>query len=483
MAMSFRTRLFVVATLIVSTVLVLVISLGWSRVLSFEVERLDERLCSEARRMDGHTRRWEDLNRLEVDVMGKLRLVSTDQLMFRFEALDGPQSFQSSHWHPELSVDSLRWETARTRYGPVNRGDSRPPALDQTPGRGEEAVSQGVCSVSSFGSEAGSWRVAMIRSPDGRSIVAADLAATKADLQSALQSALMLVVPLALALSALGAWMLAAMTMRPVNRLRDSMRNVTQKALDQRLPTVGEDIEFRELIGAYNTMLERLQASFQHASRFSADAAHELRTPLTILRGRLEEAVNKSNNRAVQAELTDLQDEVSRLSGIVRKLLLLSQADAGRLALTITEIDLSAMLGEMLSDTEMLLGGQKLSSAIEPHLMTQGDTMLLRQLFNNLISNAVRYCQVDGAISIAGRALPGGTEGVFSNTCEPVLQESRARFFDRFFRGEASHNRSVEGNGLGLSLAREIARAHGGDLTLEPSALDLVKVRLFLPKV
>ncbi|MFZ4480296.1 MAG: ATP-binding protein [Rhodoferax sp.] len=323
----------------------------------------------------------------------------------------------------------------------------------------------------------------MFRSPDGRSIVAADLAATKGDLQNALQNALMLVVPLALALSALGAWLLAAMTMRPVNRLRDSMRNVTQKALDQRLPTAGEDIEFRELIGAYNTMLERLQASFQHASRFSADAAHELRTPLTILRGRLEEAVNKSDNRAVQAELTDLQDEVSRLSGIVRKLLLLSQADAGRLALTITEIDLSAMLGELLSDTEMLLGGQKLSSAIEPHLMTQGDTMLLRQLFNNLISNAVRYCQVDGAISVAGRALPGGTEVVFSNTCEPVLQESRARFFDRFFRGEASHNRAIEGNGLGLSLAREIARAHGGDLTLEPSALDLVKVRLFLPRV
>jgi signal transduction histidine kinase len=272
------------------------------------------------------------------------------------------------------------------------------------------------------------------------------------------------------------------MTMRPVNRLRDSMRAVTQKALDQRVSTSGEDIEFRELIAAYNTMLDRLQTSFQQASRFSADAAHELRTPLTILQGRLEQAVNMSDNRAVQAELSGLQDEVGRLSGITRKLLLLSQADAGRLALNLNAVDLSSMLGELLTDAEMLLDGQVLSSAIEPHLMTQGDTLLLRQLFNNLISNAVRYCLPGGAIDVAACAAPDGVDVFFRNACEPIDAESRARFFDRFYRGEASHNRAVEGSGLGLSLAREIARAHGGDLILQSGAVDEVIVRLHLPR-
>jgi signal transduction histidine kinase len=228
-------------------------------------------------------------------------------------------------------------------------------------------------------------------------------------------------------------------------------------------------------------MLERLQISFQQASRFSADAAHELKTPLTILQGRLEQAVNHSDNRAIQAELTGLQDEVGRLTSITRKLLLLSQADAGRLALNITQIDLSGMLVELLSDAEMLLSGQELSSAIEPNLFTQGDVLLLRQMFNNLVSNAVRYCRPAGSILVTASARHGGIEVVFRNACDPISQESRSHFFDRFYRGEASHNRAIEGNGLGLSLAREIARAHGGDLMLMRSVLDQVLVRLWLP--
>jgi len=482
MTMSFRTRLFAVAVCIVSTVLALVVSLGWSRVLSYEVERLDERLCMEARRLDRQALQEQDLNRLASDVMGKLRLGSTDQLMFRFESVAGPGSFQSAHWHTELNIDSLGWETARTRFGPANTGAARPVPPDQSSVSSGEPGPPGSCSVSSFESQGSTWRAVLYRSPEGRGVVAADLAATKAELQSALHRALTVVVPLALALTALGAWLLASLTMRPLNRLRDAMRGVTQKALDQRLPWRGEDLEFRELIAAYNTMLDRLQASFQQASRFSADAAHELKTPLTILQGRLEQAVRQSDKRAVQAELTGLQDEVGRLAGITRKLLLLSQADAGRLALNVTAVDLSGMLGELLSDAEMLLTGQKLTSAIEPQLRAQGDALLLRQLFNNLTSNAVRYCRAGGSIVVAGRALSDGIEVIFSNACEPVTQESRVQFFDRFYRGDSSRNRAVEGNGLGLSLAREIARAHDGDLTLEPSALDVVRVRLWLPK-
>jgi len=446
MVISFRLRLFVVAALIVSTVLALVMGLGWSSVLSFEVQRLDERLCSEARRLGNETLRVEGLERLEVDVMRKLRLEKPSQLMLHFEP----------------------------------RGDARPAEPFSTEPR-RERTPPGECSLSAVESEGTNWRTAIYLSSEGRSTVAADLAATKAELQGALRRALMIVVPLALALSALGAWLLAALTMRPVNRLRDSMRAVTQMALDQRLASRGEDIEFRELITAYNTMLARLQASFQQASRFSADAAHELRTPLTILQGRLEHAVNKSDNPAVQAELSALQDEVGRLSGITRKLLLLSQADAGRLALHVDAVDLSGMLAELLIDAEMLLGGQKLSSAIEPHLMTRGDALLLRQLFNNLISNAVRYCVPGGAIAVTARSISVGTEVTFRNACNPISAESRACFFDRFYRGDASHNRAIEGNGLGLSLAREIARAHGGDLSLQSSAEDEVVMRLLLP--
>jgi two-component system, OmpR family, heavy metal sensor histidine kinase CusS len=111
----------------------------------------------------------------------------------------------------------------------------------------------------------------------------------------------------------------------------------------------------------------------------------------------------------------------------------------------------------------------------------QGDVVLLRQLLNNLISNAARYCRSGGWIELRARTLPAGVEVEFFNASNTISEEDRARFFDRFYRGDAAHNRSVDGYGLGLSLAREIARAHGGDLFLVPTELDCVKVRLTLP--
>ncbi len=461
MTISFRTRLFVSATLIVGCVLLPVVGLGWSRILSFEVGRLDERLCMEARRLLMPPKPGEDFHRLQADMLGKLRLSQAQQLMLRLEPREGQSGLQSEYWPAGLAIDSLDWRSATPQERPGAAGN---------------------CALASFEASGASWRAALHSAPEGRSFVAADLVELKGELQGALRSALTLVIPLALALSALGAWLLAALTMRPVNRLRKAMLSVTQKALDQRLPSGGEDREFKELIAAYNAMLANLEQSFAQATRFSADAAHELKTPLTILQGRLEQAVNNAHDPVLQADLTGLQDEVARLANITRKLLLLSQADAGRLALHLSTLDLSAMLKELLLDAEMLLSDQKLDSRIAPQLVTQGDALLLRQLFNNLLSNAVRYCRSAGVITVTARALPDGIECVFGNPCETIGPECRAHFFDRFYRGDASRNRRTDGHGLGLSLAREIARAHSGELTLQASAPDQVLMRLWLPK-
>jgi signal transduction histidine kinase len=357
--------------------------------------------------------------------------------------------------------------------GPPKREESRPePAGRQAPG---------ACSLTSFTVAGARWRAAQFTTPAGSSFLSVDLAATEAELRGALRGALKIVIPLALALTALGAWLMSSLTMRPVLRLRDAMAGVTQKALDQRLPTAGEDREFRELIDAYNTMLARLEASFWQATRFSADAAHELRTPLTILQGRIEQALNRSEHGAIHDELTDMLEEVGRLATITRKLLLLSQADAGRLPLHLSGVDLTEMLDGLVADAQMLLTGQSLSSDVERGLITQGDALLLRQLLNNLLSNAVRYCLPGGWIRVAGRRLPAGIEVIFANATAPIAAEERRRFFDRFYRGDPAHGRGTEGSGLGLSLAREIARAHGGDLTLEPSVGTEVRLRLWLP--
>jgi two-component system, OmpR family, heavy metal sensor histidine kinase CusS len=496
LTLSFRTRLFAVSALIVGAVLLAAMTFGWSRVLEVEVERLDDRLCMEARRVatqpfrGGRGDRGDSLSRLESDVALKLRLASPEQLMIGFDPANEGAGGPSIRWRGAPLADSLVWTPSRQRDAlvpPPERLRRSPPGepLDEPhphprPRPGPPALD--TCALASFTSGNREWRAARYDAPAGRSVMAADLASVRAELQSALRSTLTFVIPIALGLTALSAWVLSSLSLRPVNRLRVAMKDVTQQALDRRLPSDGEDREFKALIGDYNTMLARLEASFHQASRFSADAAHELKTPLTILQGRLENAVRRSDTLAVQADLTDMLDEVGRLATITRKLLLLSQADAGRLPLSLAHVDLAELLGELMIDAQMLVTDQGLSCDIEPDLVTRGDALLLRQLFNNLVNNAVRYCRPGGAIEVRSRKLPGGVETTFTNPTRAIAAEERGRFFERFFRGDPAHSRRVEGSGLGLSLAREIARAHGGELTLELSAPDEVKLRIWLPR-
>lgn len=481
---SFRTRLFLIATLIVAAVLAIVLALIWSSTLQFEVERLDEQLCMEARRIA--TRPTDGGQNLELDLLGKLRLSSARQLMARFEPAFDDAGFQVGQARLVQSIDALPWQAAKR----FNRAAARehpaplPPAPEFAPPPEFLPPGQrprGSCSLASFEQQNRYWHAALFTFPRGRSFVAADLAAPKAELQQILQQALKIVIPLAMALTALGAWLLANLSMKPLNRLREAMKNVDQKALDQRLPNSGEDREFKELIDAYNTMLGRLEASFQQASRFSADAAHELKTPLTILRGRLEQAISRSDNRAIQLDLSTMLDEVGRLASIIRKLLLLSQADAGQLALHMSHIDLKQLLETLIEDMLMLLQGQQLQCDISPDLQLRGDADLLTQLFNNLFSNALRYCPADGLIKISARPSKQGIELLVSNNCLPITPQERQRLFERFYRGDAAHNREIDGHGLGLSLALEIARAHGGKLSLQASAPDQFQLQLWLP--
>ncbi len=487
-----------------------VITVGYVRVLAFEVERLDDRLCLESRRMATQPLEGENFTRLEPDLLAKLRLTQAAQLMIKLESGSGrsngsspgrpAQNLQSNNWRDALLLDGEHWTPAvfnvatpdDSANGTINNhpmpGDTRPPkpVNPQEPTRTLKTpklpnpVESGACALTTFEAQQQQWRAARFTSGSTRSVVAADLAATKAELQSAFKQALKMVLPVALVLTALGAWSMSSLTMRPVNRMRRAMAGVTQKALNTRLPTQGEDHEFVVLIDAYNTMLARLEKSFQQASRFSSDAAHELKTPLTILQGRIEQALSISKSAALQADLMGLQDEVSRLAEITRKLLLLSQADAGAMPLQRSAIDMSRLLDELASDAQMLLSNQTLQCNIDRRLFVMGDKVLLQQLMNNLISNAVRYCRVGGKIKLTASAREGGIEIVLANSSRVINDADRARFFDRFYRADPSHNRGIEGSGLGLSLSREIALAHGGDLVLKASAPDVVKLRLTL---
>lgn len=454
--MSFRTRLFVLALLLVGVVVSAVLYAGWASLLSHESDRLNVRLCIEARRLAQEPRHASEPRRLENDLISKLHLENPTQLSF-VVGQAGSTSKEFRGGTPPPDINAIRWQACEPADGALAG-----------------------CAVGATGAD-GEWRWGRMMAGANIAVVGADLAATLGGLRRELMGTLATIIPISLALAALVAWLIAAAAIRPVTRLQDAMVKTRTASLDRRLDDAGEDAEFGELIATYNDMLARLQASFEQASRFSADAAHELMTPLAILRGRIEESRRREENESAQAEWDDLLDEVGRLIAIVRKLLLLSRADAGQLPLERKEVDLSALLHELAADAEMAAVAP-MTVQVAEGLRVSADPTLLRQLLNNLMSNALRYCTRPGWIRITGASAGHAVSVCFANASTALSSAERAHLFDRFYRGDASRTRGTGGSGLGLSIATEIALAHGGSLVLDPGPDDEVSLTLTLPK-
>ncbi len=326
------------------------------------------------------------------------------------------------------------------------------------------------------------WRVALAATTTCRVAIAFDEAAVSAEMR-VIRNALLLAVPAALVLIALGAWFMATRALRPLRQLTSTIRRVSAEGLDRRVAAGKEDREFAELIEVFNAMLERLERGFTQASRFSADAAHELRTPLTILQGELERLIqNAADGEPLQVALAGILDEVRRLSMISRKLLLLSRADAGRLRLDRQPLDLSARLGLLLEDTRLVAPELRVTGEIAAGLTADVDAGLIDQLLQNLISNAIKYNIPDGWIHITAARSSREIFVSISNPSEGLGADEVERVFERFYRADRAHGRGIDGVGLGLALAREIARAHGGDLAFQIGADARVFLQLTLPR-
>ena len=325
------------------------------------------------------------------------------------------------------------------------------------------------------------WRFIAMRNPSVTLLLGTDMAELQAELRR-LKIAYAMAVPLGLLLLASGGWLLAKQALRPVRILTQVAGNITAKGLDQRVQASRADQEFQSLIDVINGMLNRLEVSFRQAARFSADAAHELKTPLTILQGQLNQALRSAPaDSAEQRTYADLLDEVQRLKSIVRKLLLLAQSDSGQLRLSVQKVCINRELEALFEDLPLLAPGLTLSQDLAPDVCVMADPDLLRQVLQNLISNAIKYNHKRGTLSCLLSQKDGQAVLSISNTTTPGMTVDRERLFDRFYRGDAAHNRNVDGTGLGLSLAREISRAHGGDLIADEALDGWITFRLNLP--
>jgi len=272
-------------------------------------------------------------------------------------------------------------------------------------------------------------------------------------------------IPLVLILSTISSWVLASSALRPVKKLAEKMEEITEEKLHSQVPQLSRDMEFIRLTNDFNEMLNRLSESFARIHRYNANAAHELKTPLMILSTQIDEAIlQEEEGSDRQLFLVELLDEIDRLTVVIERLLLLSKAESGNLQLMRVRVNFSRELEMLIEDFKELADGFTIKENIQPRIYVNAELQLLLQTVENLLTNAMKYNDDRKKITIVLDKHEGQARLQVSNTGKLVTPEEAKKFFKHYFRSEQDVIKKIEGHGLGLPLAKEIAKAHGGNL-------------------
>lgn len=293
-------------------------------------------------------------------------------------------------------------------------------------------------------------------------------------LSALLRQSVLILVPLALLAVVLG-WLVAQRVLRPIRRLTATARQMSATNLYRRLHLTGPNDELKELGDTFDQMLFRLEEAFESQRRFIANASHELRTPLTIMRTELE--VTLDNGRPGVAELRDMGEvvraAVSRSERLVDGLLALAESERG-LART-EDVDLAVLARSAVARAD---GKLTVTQELAPAPVV-GTRVLLDRLLENLADNAVRHNHSGGWLSVRTAVQDGTAKLTMENSGPVITADEAASLFEPFRR--LDHASATRGSGLGLSIVRAVARAHGGDATAMPLPAGGLRVTVALP--
>jgi signal transduction histidine kinase len=265
------------------------------------------------------------------------------------------------------------------------------------------------------------------------------------------------------------AWLTLGQTLKPLEAITGAAEQINRADdLSRRLPYHGpEDDEIGSLVRTFNQTLERLEALFTSQQRLLADVSHELRTPLTVIKGNVD--LMRRMKSLDEESLMSIDQEAGRLTRLVGGLLLLAQAESGKLALSMKQLELDLLLTEVFQEMSILAG-----SRVRVHLneidqvYVTGDRDRLKQVFINLVANAIQYTPQGGEVFLSLERIGEQARIICRDTGPGIPAEDLPHIFERFYRAEKSRTRGrTTGFGLGLSIANWIVERHGGRIEVD----------------
>lgn len=293
-----------------------------------------------------------------------------------------------------------------------------------------------------------------------------------------------IIAPLSLVTAAVVGYVLAGRALAPVAAITQTAAGIGAGDLHARLNLPLPDDELGRLARTFDAMLARIEDAFERQRRFTGDAAHELRTPLSLMRGQVDLALSRPRSAEdYRTALTDLDQDLERLTGLVGTLLTLARADAGRLPLVRAPMDLADTIALLLEQYGPLAdeAGVTLTDESSPAPLN-GDEDLLIQLLVNLLDNALAHTPTGGRITVGCRTEGDRVHLWVADTGSGIPPEHQSRIFDRFYRVDTGRTRAEGGTGLGLAICKAIAEAHGGTISLASREGKGTRVELTLPR-
>jgi len=272
-------------------------------------------------------------------------------------------------------------------------------------------------------------------------------------------------------IAALFAWFAAHRGLAPLRRVTATARGLSAGRLGERLPERDAPNEVRDLVIAFNGMLERLESSFRRLSDFSADIAHELRTPVSNLMTQTEVALSHTRSPDEYRDvLASNLEEYERIARMVSDMLFLAQAENGHLLPASEAVNLAAEARALIDFYEALAEEKGVQIVLAGEANVTADRSMMRRALSNLLSNAIRHTPSGSIVEISITRQACLATLAVKNHGDTIPSDQLTRIFERFHRASPERHRHGEGAGLGLAITRSIVETHGGRIEVRSDA-------------
>lgn len=312
------------------------------------------------------------------------------------------------------------------------------------------------------------------------------VASPLSSIQTALKNlkwALFVLLPLTVFLTGVIGVFLAKIALNPVDRMIDTIHQITAENLKLKVNIPDTKDEIKRLADTFNEMLERLEHAFSSQRQFIEDFAHELKTPLAVLKGEMEVSLKKIRSiEEYESVLLSNLEEVNRINRIVEDLLMLARFDSSAIILEKKPLEISGLVNVIVNDIKVLADQKdiRINFSAQDKITIYGDENQMKRLFINLLDNAIKYTQRNGKVIVSVEPLEDYARIEISDTGAGIPANEIKHVFDRFYRLDKS--RYKPGFGIGLSIAKSIVDAHKGKIEVESKINQGTKFTVLLPR-